>query len=197
MDSQPKTEHAFVRDCAETPMDSSHKKTEVFLSLLMASQRRINAYIFSLVPNFNDADDIMQETITVMWRKFGSFEIGTDFAGWGLKVAYYCILDYRKRKEKDRIIFTDKIFQQISEVAGERQSQTDERIRHLRQCIEKLKSEDQRFLKARYELNNGAKSLAIQMDRSVQFVYKHLSRIHHVLNLCVKRAVHEQESIHG
>ena len=178
-------------------MDSSNKKTEVFLSLLMANQRRINAYIFSLVPNFSDADDIMQETITVMWRKFESFQIGTDIAGWGVKVAHYCILHYRKRKEKDKIIFTDRIFSQISEVAGEKQSQTDERIRHLRQCVEKLKSEDQRFLKARYELNNGAKSLAIQMDRSVQFVYKHLSRIHHVLNLCVKRSVREQEIFNG
>jgi RNA polymerase sigma-70 factor (ECF subfamily) len=197
MDSLSRTERVLPKVGAETPMDSSHKKTEVFLSLLMANQRRINAYIFSLVPNFNDADDIMQETITVMWRKFGSFEIGTDFAGWGLKVAYYCILDYRKRKEKDRIIFTDKIFRQISEVANEKQPLTDERIKYLRRCVEKLKAEDQRFLKARYELNNGAKSLAIQMDRSIQFVYKHLSRIHHVLNLCIRRAVHEQESFHG
>ena len=98
-------------------MDSNSKRTEVFLSLLMANQRRINSYILSLVPNFSDADDIMQETITVMWRKFEGFEIGTDFAGWGLKVAYYCILNYRKNKGKDKLVFSDTIFRQIQDVA--------------------------------------------------------------------------------
>ena len=174
-------------------MDSNSKRTEVFLSLLMANQRRINAYILSLVPNFADADDIMQETITVMWRKFEGFEIGTDFAGWGLKVAYYCILNYRKKKGKDKLVFGENIFQQIEEIAKQKQDGTDDRINYLRRCIEKLKSTDQRFLKARYELNYDVKSLAVQLDRSVQYVYKHLSRIHYTLNLCVKRAVRQQE----
>ena len=176
-------------------MDSNSKRTEVFLSLLMANQRRINAYILSLVPNFNDADDIMQETITVMWRKFEGFELGTDFAGWGLKVAYYCILNYRKKKGKEKLVFSDNIFQQIKEIAKQKQANTDERINYLRRCIEKLKSADQRFLKARYELNYDVKSLAVQLDRSIQYVYKHLSRIHYTLYLCIKRAVRGQEIV--
>lgn len=170
-----------------------NQKTNVFLSLLMANQRRINSYILSVVPNFNDADDIMQETISVMWKKFDGFEVGTDFAGWGLKVAHYCILDFRKKKGKDRLVFSESIFQQINEIAKESQDDTDDRIKHLRQCIEKLQSTDQRLLKARYELNYNANSLAVQLDRSVQYVYKHLARIHHALNLCLKRAFREEE----
>jgi RNA polymerase sigma-70 factor (ECF subfamily) len=174
-------------------MDSNNKKTNLFLSLLMANQRRINSYILSVVPNFSDADDIMQETISVMWRKFDDFEVGTDFAGWGLKVAYYCILDYRKKKGKDRLVYNEHIFQQINEIAKEKQDDTDTRIKYLRRCIKKLKADDQRLLKARYELNYNANSLAAQLDRSVQYVYKHLARIHHTLNLCIKRAFREEE----
>lgn len=174
-------------------MDSNNQKTKAFLSLLMVNQRRINSYILSVVPNFTDADDIMQETIAVMWRKFGDFEIGTDFASWGMKVAYFCILDYRKMKDKDKLVYSQDIFERISAIAKERQSETDERIINLRRCIEKLRAEDQRLLKARYELNYNAKSLAAQLDRSIQYVYKHLSRIHHTLNLCVRRAFREQE----
>ena len=174
-------------------MNSNNKKTKVFLSLLMANQRRFNSYILSVVPNFSDADDIMQETISVMWRKFDGFEVGTDFANWGLKVAYYCILDYRKKKGKSRLVFNEDIFRQIHDVSKEeRQGETDERIRFLRHCIEKLRTADQRFLKARYELNYSAKSLAGQLDRSVQYVYKHLARIHHTLNRCIKRSSREE-----
>lgn len=174
-------------------MDENSKKTEVFLSLLMTNQRRINSYILSLVPNFNDADDIMQETITVMWRKFNHFQMGTDFAAWGLKVAYYCILDYRKKKGKDSLIFSESLFQQIQEIAHQKQFHTDMHIQCLRRCIENLQSADQRFLKARYELNCDVKTLAAQLNRSIQYVYKHLSRIHHTLALCVKRSLREQE----
>lgn len=176
-------------------MDSNNKKTEVFLSLLMTNQRKINSYILSVVPNFNDADDIMQETITVMWRKFDQFQIGSDFAGWGVKIAYFCVLNHRRQKSKDAAMLNDNIFQQISDIARRRQTMTDERIKHLRKCIEKLKAEDQVFLKARYEQNTSAKNLSLQLDRSIQYVYKHLSRIHHLLNLCVKRAIHEQEVV--
>ena len=173
----------------------SNKKTDVFLSLLMTNQRRINSYVLSVVPNLSDADDIMQETISVMWRKFDEFEIGTDFANWGMKVAYYCILGHRRKKAKDKLVFSETLFQQIHEIAAEKQQSTEARIEHLRKCIGKLQSTDQRLLKARYELNYSAQNLAVQLDRSVQYVYKHLARIHHTLHLCVKRAFHEAEAL--
>lgn len=171
----------------------SNKRTNVFLSLLMANQRRINSYILSVVPNLSDADDIMQETISVMWGKFDGFEVGTDFTSWGMKVAYYCILDHRKKKAKDKLVFSEALFQEISDVAKEKQQDTDERIEYLRRCIGKLDPADQRLLKARYELNYNAPNLALQLDRSVQYIYKHLAKIHHTLNLCVKRTFHEAE----
>ena len=171
----------------------SNKKTKVFLSLLMANQRRINSYVLSVVPNLSDADDIMQETISVMWRKFDEFEVGTDFTSWGMKVAYYCILDHRKKKAKDKLVFSDDLFQKIEGIAAEKQQDTEERIEFLRRCIGNLQPADQRLLKARYELSYSAQNLAVQLDRSVQYVYKHLARIHHTLDLCVKRAFREVE----
>ncbi|MHC5160788.1 MAG: sigma factor, partial [Planctomycetota bacterium] len=93
-------------------MDSNQNKTEEFLSLLMSNQRRINSYVLSLVPNMNDADDIMQETITVLWRKFDEFQVGTNFASWGMKVAFYCVLDFRKKKAKDKLVFSDDLLNQ-------------------------------------------------------------------------------------
>ena len=176
-------------------MSSNRKKTEVFLSLLMANQRRINSYVLSVVPNLSDADDIMQETITVLWRKFDKFQVGTDFASWGMKVAYYCILDFRKKKAKDKLVFSEDLFQQIHEIAAEKQHGTEERIEYLRRCIGKLQPDDQRLLKARYELTYRAQKLAVQLDRSVQYVYKHLARIHHTVHLCVKRAFSEVEAM--
>ena len=174
-------------------MDSNQKKTEEFLSLLMSNQRRINSYVLSLVPNMNDADDIMQETITVLWRKFDEFQVGTNFASWGMKVAYYCILDFRKKKAKDKLVFSEDLLNQIHGIALTKQNHTVERMEYLRRCIKRLQPNDQGLLKSRYELGQSAQGLAVHLDRSIQYVYKHLARIHHALHRCVKRAPREVE----
>ncbi len=62
---------------------SSLQRGERFMRLLLANQQRIYGLILALVPNWNDADDIMQETSAVMWAKFDDYEAGTDFAAWG------------------------------------------------------------------------------------------------------------------
>ena len=67
-----------------------------FVSLITANQRRIYAYILTLVPNFNDADDVMQETTATMWERKKDFQPGTDFVAWGARIAYFKILEYRK-----------------------------------------------------------------------------------------------------
>lgn len=160
--------------------------------MLMSNQRKINSYILSLVPNFNDADDIMQETISTMWKKFDQFEMGTDFASWGARIAYYQIMNYRKKKSRDILSFNENVFKQITEVAEKKYLEADERIEMLRDCIRKLKHNDQVLLKARYEQNNSVKSLAMQLKKSIQYVYKHISRIHTLLNLCIKKQIRER-----
>ncbi|MFT5300710.1 MAG: RNA polymerase sigma-70 factor (ECF subfamily) [Mariniblastus sp.] len=44
-----------------------------FIGLLMEHERRIYAYIRTLMGNSSDADDVLQETSMVMWDKFPQF----------------------------------------------------------------------------------------------------------------------------
>ena len=57
-----------VDDDADSVERGECDSTERFLALLMSNQRRVHAFILSLVPNRNDADDLLQESIVVMWR---------------------------------------------------------------------------------------------------------------------------------
>jgi RNA polymerase sigma-70 factor (ECF subfamily) len=59
--------------------DITKRDPSEFLGLLVPNQRRIQAFILTLVPNVADAEDIYQETLSEMWNKFDSFEVGTDF----------------------------------------------------------------------------------------------------------------------
>src|SRR5690606_9661712 len=89
-------------------------ENEQFVRLLASHERRIYAYILSLVPNWADADEIFQETNVRLWRDFAEFEPGTNFAAWAIRVAYYQVLTWRKRAARDQLIFDDDMVQSIA-----------------------------------------------------------------------------------
>ncbi len=168
--------------------DNRHNKsTKQFLNLLMANQGRILSYIGTLVPNYQDADDIMQETASLMWEKFDQYEIGTDFAAWGVKIAYYNVLRYRRKKGKEKIHFSDQLFEQVREITEKKCSNLDQKVEALHSCIKKLEEKDRSLLRARYELNQTAKSVAQRTGKSLQTVYRSLGRVHHILYRCINR----------
>ena len=69
-------------------MNNSTKQIdgEEFTRLLLENQKRIWGLVLSLVPRGSDADDVMQETCAVLWRKFDQFEAGTNFGAWALRI---------------------------------------------------------------------------------------------------------------
>ena len=75
----------------------------------MSNQKRIYAFILGMVPNYQDAEDLFQETILVMWSKFDQFQRGTSFASWGATVAKYQILNARRRKTAQNLQFNPDI----------------------------------------------------------------------------------------
>ena len=166
--------------------------TKQFLSLLLASQRQISSYIGVLVPNFNDADDILQQTITVMWEKFGQYKPGTDFAAWGVRIAYFNILRYRKANRKTKLQLSDTVFQSFCEVMERKYSRTDEKLSALRSCIQKLAAADKRFLHLRYGMNQSVHGIAQQTRKSIQYIYRTLTRIHQMLHRCIHRTLAEE-----
>src|SRR3954471_19828293 len=99
---------------------------EHFVFLLARHERQLGAYVMTMVPHPQDADDILQEAKVVMWRNFEKFELGTNFGAWARKVAFHQVLAYRKRKHRDRLDFSEDF---LRVVADEVESSTD----HLEQ----------------------------------------------------------------
>ena len=161
------------------------KKTRQFFRLFMGHQNRIFAYILTLVPHVADAEDIMQETASVAWEKFGTFKEGTDFAAWLKKIAFHKVMDHRKRGGHHRIIFSDDLIRILAPRAEKTFEQTDTRMAALKSCLERLSPPDRRLLKRRYEDGLTIKAIAEEANRPVQGLYKVMIRILEQLRRCV------------
>ncbi|MFI4862317.1 MAG: sigma-70 family RNA polymerase sigma factor [Phycisphaerales bacterium JB063] len=164
-------------------------RTELFLSLLMTHQRRVHAFILSMVPNRNDADDLLQETIVVMWRKFDSFEVGTDFVAWSMSIARYEVLQFRQKFARSKLVFSESLLESLAEASMTSAAKFDERHDALELCLHKLTDQDRELISLRYRDGLSIRAVAQRVGRPTAGMYKAMARIHTALSLCVRRAI--------
>jgi RNA polymerase sigma-70 factor (ECF subfamily) len=162
-------------------------KPDEFLNLLMQKQMRIYAFILSVVRNFEDADDILQETVHTMWEKYEDCRPIEDFVAWGVQVAYYKILEYRKKKQRNmHVDLHSGLFEQLMAAGGSLDQEKDDVVEKLKRCLKQLSPRGRRFIELRYYQDLKPKQIAVLLGLSVVNVYKILSRIHSQLVQCVR-----------
>src|SRR5580692_9008759 len=111
------------------PEEPRPEKRNHFLRLFLQNERRLYAYILTLLPHRADADDVLQEASLVMWDKFDDANPPADFAAWGCRIAYFKVLDFCKKRQRSRVFFSQPMLERLAETAIEQAAalQLDER----------------------------------------------------------------------
>lgn len=159
---------------------------DLFVKLLSSNQKWIYAYILSMIPNYNDADDLMQETSSIMWKKFNDFQPGTDFVKWGIKIAHYQILNFCRKKSKSPLHFNSDTIEILQDTCENVVMEFNTRQEALRNCFNKLSSDDQGLLQVHYYQSTPVKVIAHQFGQTVQNIYQKLTRIECALLNCIR-----------
>ena len=113
------------------------KGPQAFLELFTPHNRSIFHFILTLIPNWNDAQDVMQETSRVLWEKFETFEPGTDFVAWALTVARYQAMDFCKRRRRG-LSLQEEVAEVFLAEYRHYQDRASDRTSALRQCLTEL-----------------------------------------------------------
>lgn len=165
----------------------SDAKTEEFIRLLMSAQHRIYAFILTLIPHTTDADDILQETSAVMWRKYEEFRPGSDFVAWGIRIAHNKILEFRRNKATHSMQFSEHICRLMAHDCMTQYDLTQVKLDALDSCISKLKDDDRQLVHQRYEQNYTIKELSDRLNRPLYTMYRAVGRIHDILIRCMRQ----------
>lgn len=165
------------------------QQTEEFIRLFTKCEPRIFAYIVTLLHNLSDAEDVLQQTGLIMWRKFDEFESGTDFLSWARQIARFEVLALRKRKQRAAVQFSDEFVEAVASETEIRSEMLETRHRALLDCLTKLKAPDRELVQLRYEPDATTHSVSVRVGRSVDAVYKALNRIRQSLFECINRAL--------
>ena len=179
-------------------MDEQQRQARL-VQLIAESQRRLYAYIMTLLVNRSDVEDVLQETNVVLWEKSGEFkfpegdaaEALEQFTAWASRIAYFQSLARMKVRQRDRLQFDDALLGQLRDAAAEKAAEFDDRRSALLDCIEKLSAQDRALVERRYSDDAQPQRMAEELGRTRHAINQALYRIRGALSHCVQRTLRQ------
>jgi RNA polymerase sigma-70 factor, ECF subfamily len=177
--------------CAESRNMGDQNRNDEFLRLFLPIERRLYAYIRTMVFNRADAEDILQEVAATLWRSFDNFEPGTHFDRWAIKAAFNQVRYFRQKHHRNVLAFSEPLLKQIAETAEEVSQHDDEFITALIACMDKLEPADRDMLQLWSQPHATAASIARQLGYSRSTASRTLNRIQRTLLWCIRSRLDE------
>jgi RNA polymerase sigma-70 factor, ECF subfamily len=169
-------------------------QNEAFVRLFGLNQGRVFAYIVTLLPCWADAEDVLQRTSIVLWKKFDQFDRSADFSRWACGVAYREVLRYLKQQSRRQRVFSEVLLQRIASARISRSDLLERRRFAMDDCVAKLPPEDRKIIEHYYyEGKKTVAEVANELGRPANTIFKALTRIRGSLHRCIDEAVSSEE----
>jgi RNA polymerase sigma-70 factor (ECF subfamily) len=164
-------------------------REEELVSLIAGSQRRLFAFILTLVRRPNDAEDILQEVNIVLWRKREDYRPKSDFMAWAFKIARNQVMAFRAKQRRQADLFDEPLLTLIATVAEEESALYERREAALRDCIAKLPPHSRDIVIGRYQTKKPVASIAAELGKTAKAISESLRRIRDHLRRCIDHAL--------
>ena len=174
---------------SEQPGLPQGDRAEEFMALFTAHHRRLFRYILALLPRLHAAEDVLQETNLVLWRRFSEFRAGTDFYAWAARVAFLQVLSYRKSSRRQLLPLDEEVLEALADRSIESTDYLDAARDALQHCVQKLRADDSELISRRYISGQSGKKVAEELGRPQNSVYKSLGRIRQSLLECIRQTL--------
>jgi RNA polymerase sigma-70 factor, ECF subfamily len=173
---------------------NEQERHDLFAELITRHQSDLYGYIYAVLRNWEDTDDLFQSVCMVLWSKFGSFQPGTNFFAWARQTAKMKISEYLRRRRSPNCL-AEKLVDILAETTSDPYGPADaeEYLVALRHCREKLAIEDDELLQLRYVEELSTVEIADRLRRLRQSVSRSLIRIRRWLFECIELELSRQE----
>lgn len=163
------------------------ERQEEFVRLLNGTHALLLRYVMSLVANRHDAEDVMQRASVVMWRRFRTFESGTDFVAWATTVAFYEVRNFQRVTGRSRLEFDDELLQTLAAERVQDLKRWSPRMEALEVCVAKLNPAQRTLVETIYTHGIEVATVSRWQGRASQTIYNQLNFIRRALAECVQR----------
>jgi RNA polymerase sigma-70 factor, ECF subfamily len=169
------------------------KRHSLFSQLIARHQSELYAYIFAIVRNWEDADDLLQSVCVVLWQKFDSFRPGTSFFAWARQTAKFKVRQFLAHKPVPNCVSETLLDALVETNFSCERGEVEFALAALRCCRGKLAPADGELLELRYVEDLSTRDIAERLQRPQPSVCRSLNRIRDWLLECIKMEMARQE----
>ena len=91
-------------DDAELVVASQAGDQDAFAQLVQRHQRRVFNLIFRMLQQYEEANEVTQETFLAAWQGLPSFRGDARFSTWLYRIAYNCCLKQLEQRKRDKAL---------------------------------------------------------------------------------------------
>ncbi|MBI5723937.1 MAG: hypothetical protein HZA50_08270 [Planctomycetes bacterium] len=124
---------------------------ESFMRHWTKTQPTIASYIGALIPDFHEAEDLLQEIAVIMLRKFSQYDANRSFIGWALGIARFEVLARRRSHARSIIKLNNEAIESVTAAYVEMAPELQDRAAALRECLKRVGGRALELLKLRYQ----------------------------------------------
>lgn len=161
-----------------------------FVNLLPVVQHRVRAFIAAIMPRSSEIDEVLQSTLVVAWKKLGDFRYSNlkpddEFVRWLCAIARFEALALARKRGDERLVFDDRILDQIVDMQVTDNDTWERRRIALRGCVDKLACSDRALVEQIYG-GVPVVDIAASAGKTRQAIYKALRRVRRNLMSCIQ-----------
>jgi RNA polymerase sigma-70 factor (ECF subfamily) len=175
-----------------TDESAYHHRAEQFVTLHAKNHHRVSAFVHMLVPNWQDAEEIVQDTFMILWKKIDEFDPATEFFSWAARVAQYEVLNYRSRKQRAMQMMDPSMIEALAATVIEIKDDTSERQEALAKCVQELPTKERQILSLRYREGGSISVVSETFGLTTAHMHRQLRKIRERLLRCVRLRIATQ-----
>lgn len=150
-------------------------------------QPRLYGFIVKRLADRDQSLEVLQRTNLVICQKAAHYRPGTSFEAWTFTIARFQLMAWRKTLSRNRLVFSDTVYEQIDGQRQRSEVDDDERLDALKDCVKQLSVDESKLLKQRYQEDMPLATIASTMNMSLDAIGMRLSRVRKKLGACIKR----------
>lgn len=158
------------------------------------TEAAVQAFVFSAVSGFQDAEDVVQQVALTVARRFDEYDESRPFVAWALWLAKSRVVDHYRNRQRQQRIFPEAVLDQVAAVLVQRQPDRQARQAAMEHCIGKLPEKSRRLLELRYLEDNSIDFVANSINSTRGAVRVMLFRLRNTLASCIQAQLAREAS---
>jgi RNA polymerase sigma factor (sigma-70 family) len=137
-----------------------------------SDKERLFRFIRVFFPDYQEAEDVLQETGATLARDFKHFIRNRSFYSWAKVFAWHKVQHALRKKQNHPWILECDLEEELSEIVAAPEPQSDDRILAMREGLSELKGQDRKFLELHYIEGMTLQEISTQFsvpERTVRF----------------------------